>query len=230
MKISNFEDIAVEAVFSPAVAKPKTKTGIYARYFKRAGDLLIALIAAPVIVPVIAVLWFWVRRDGGSGFFVQDRVGLDGKVFRCLKLRTMVVDAEKVLEDMCASDPEIAREWKVNQKLAKDPRITTVGRFLRATSLDELPQFYNVVRGEMSFVGPRPFLPSQKADYDEAGGRAYYDVRPGVTGLWQVSGRGETTFIERVDFDEDYVADLSLKSDIRLLFQTVGVVLKKTGH
>jgi lipopolysaccharide/colanic/teichoic acid biosynthesis glycosyltransferase len=205
-------------------------SGIYARFGKRIFDLMISIVAAPVLVPVIAILWFVVRRDGGPGMFVQERVGKDGKVFRCCKLRTMVMDAEKVLEDMCASDPVVAHEWKVNQKLKHDPRITKVGKVLRETSLDELPQFFNVVRGEMSFVGPRPFLPSQKADYDQAGGRAYYGVRPGVTGLWQVEGRGETSFVGRVGFDETYGEKHSLRYDIGLMFKTVAVVLKKTGH
>ena len=205
-------------------------TGGYARFAKRIFDLALCVIAAPVLVPVIAVLWFVVRRDGGPGMFIQERVGKDGKVFRCFKLRTMVMDAEKALEDMCASDPEVAHEWKVNQKLKNDPRITKIGKLLRETSLDELPQFFNVLRGDMSFVGPRPFLPSQKADYDAAGGRAYYTMRPGISGLWQVEGRGQTSFVSRVGFDETYGQKLTFGYDLGLLFKTVAVVLKKTGH
>lgn len=205
-------------------------TGGYARFGKRLFDLALCLISAPVLVPVIAILWFVVRRDGGPGMFIQERVGKDGKVFRCFKLRTMVMDAEKALEDMCASDPEVAHEWKVNQKLKNDPRITKIGKLLRETSLDELPQFFNVLSGDMSFVGPRSFLPSQKADYDAAGGRAYYDVRPGISGLWQVEGRGQTSFVDRVGFDETYGKKLTFGYDLGLLFKTVAVVLKKTGH
>ena len=222
--ISNFEattqsDVSVSA-----------SGGIYEKFGKRVVDLVLSLMLAPLIVPVIAVLWFIVRRDGSAGFFMQDRVGKDGKVFSCMKLRTMVPNAEKVLEDMIASDPKVAHEWHVNQKLERDPRITKIGRLLRATSLDELPQFFNVVRGDMSFVGPRPFLPSQEQLYVDAGGEGYYRVRPGITGPWQVDGRGITTFCDRVAYDETYVDSLSLKADASFIYKTVGVVLKRTGH
>ena len=223
-------NISTASVASVAIAKPIEQNSVYSRFGKRLVDLALVIVAAPIIVPVIAILWLLVRRDGGEGMFVQDRVGMNGKVFKCLKLRTMVVDAEKVLEDLCAKDPKVAHEWHVNQKLAVDPRITKVGAFLRATSLDELPQFFNVVRGEMSFVGPRPFMPSQQDLYDEAGGNAYYSVRPGITGPWQVDGRGVTTFKGRVAFDEKYGRELSLKSDIGYLIKTVSVVLNRTGH
>jgi exopolysaccharide production protein ExoY len=171
-----------------------------------------------------------VRRDGGSALFIQPRVGLNGRVFKCYKLRTMAVNAEARLKEMCDSDPEIAREWHENQKLAVDPRITKIGAFLRKTSLDELPQLINIFKGDMSLVGPRPFLPDQQAFYTEAGGRAYFSMRPGVTGLWQVEGRGTTRFVDRAHYDETYYAKASLSADISLLMRTVGVVFKMTGH
>lgn len=205
------------------------RSGFYAAYGKRVLDFVISLAALPVLLPILLVLWLLVKRDGGPGLFVQPRVGLDGRVFNCYKFRSMVQNAEKVLEDMCARDPEVAAEWNTYQKLRNDPRISSIGKILRATSLDELPQILNVLKGDMSFVGPRPFLPSQKAIYDGAGGSAYYRVRPGITGPWQVFGRSATTFDARVDFDNAYYKNLSLYADLGLLFRTVKVVVCRTG-
>jgi len=197
---------------------------------KRLFDIVLALLIMPAVAPILAVLWVLTRLDGGPGFFGQERVGKDGRRFTCWKLRTMVVDAERVLADLCASDPKVAEEWHVNQKLAKDPRITGVGRFLRKSSLDELPQILNILWGDMSFVGPRPFTVGQEHLYVAAGGTAYFKLRPGVTGLWQIEGRGTTRFVDRVRFDEDYYARASLGCDLSLIGKTFGVVLKGTGH
>lgn len=197
---------------------------------KRLLDLILVALLLPLFLPLIAMVWVLTRLDGGPGFYSQKRVGINGRIFNCWKIRTMVMDAEKVLQDLCDSDPEIAREWHENQKLAQDPRITRIGRFLRATSLDELPQIWNVLCGEMSFVGPRPFMTSQEALYRAANGTAYFDLRPGITGSWQVDGRGVTTFVGRVEYDEDYLQRLSLKEDLRLIWGTVAVLLKCTGH
>lgn len=202
---------------------------VYGNYVKRALDLAMCLMLMPALLPVMAVIWLLVRRDGGPGLFMQDRVGYDGRIFRCFKFRSMAVNAEQALKDMCARDPEIAAEWLKYQKLKNDPRNPRVGRFLRATSLDELPQIFNVLLGDMSLVGPRPFLPSQKALYDEAGGGAYYRVLPGVTGPWQVFGRSATTFKDRVRFDDAYYRNLSLTADLGLILRTVKVVLCRTG-
>jgi lipopolysaccharide/colanic/teichoic acid biosynthesis glycosyltransferase len=201
--------------------------GFYGRSVKRAFDLLLILISAPIVIPVVLLLAFFVRRDGGPAFFVQDRVGLDGRIFRIWKLRTMVVDAEARLAAHLDADPALRAEWDANQKLRDDPRVTAVGRFLRKTSLDELPQLWNVAKGDMSLVGPRPMLPEQRALYP---GRAYYSMRPGVTGLWQVSGRNETTFAGRAEFDADYARRMSLPTDVMILFLTVWVVLRGTGY
>lgn len=202
----------------------------YARFGKRCFDVVFAIALLPILVPVIALLWVLARRDGGPGFYAQDRVGLNGKPFRCYKMRTMVMNAEKVLQDLCDTDPVVAAEWLTNQKLAKDPRITRVGRILRATSLDELPQIWNVLRGEMSFVGPRPFMVEQDALYRSAGGEAYYHLRPGITGLWQIEGRGTTSFVSRVQYDNDYLKRFSILLDIKLIIKTVTVVFNRTGH
>ena len=203
---------------------------VYARFVKRPFDFVLALVSLPVCLPAIAVLWLLVRLDGGAGFFAQARVGRGGRVFTCWKLRTMVPDAERVLDDLCARDPEAAREWETNQKLAKDPRITRVGAFLRATSLDELPQIWNVLKGDMSLVGPRPFMTCQEEQYRDGGGEAYFRLRPGITGPWQIDGRGATAFVDRVRFDAAYWEGLSLRQDLRLLLRTIGVVLGRTGQ
>lgn len=202
---------------------------IYRFVGKRIFDLAVAAIMLPIVAPLMLVLWLMVRRDGGPGFYAQPRVGRNGREFRCWKLRTMVVDAEKVLADLCASDPTVAAEWNRDQKLANDPRITPVGDFLRKTSLDEVPQFWNVLIGDMSFVGPRPFMSSQDRLYREAGGRAYYWMRPGLTGPWQVEGRGATSFVERIRFDEKYFRNTSMSTDLKLMLRTARVVLDKTG-
>ena len=196
---------------------------------KRVFDLVMALAMLPVVLPLIALCWLLVRLDGGPGFYAQPRVGRDGKVFRCWKLRTMVVDAEAALKRLCERNPAIAREWRVKQKLARDPRITRIGRFLRATSLDELPQFFNVLMGDMSFVGPRPFMTDQTRIYLEAGGLSYFRMRPGITGHWQVYGRGVTSFAGRVDYDDSYYRAISPVEDLRLMIKTAGVVFKRTG-
>jgi lipopolysaccharide/colanic/teichoic acid biosynthesis glycosyltransferase len=202
---------------------------LYRLFGKRFFDLLICFVLAPIAVPVILILALLVRRDGGSAFFKQARVGKDGKHFRCMKLRTMRVDAEAHLIEMCRKDPEIRKEWELYQKLDVDPRITKVGHILRKTSLDELPQFLNVLLGDMSYFGPRPFLPSQSALYLNAGGKAYYKMRPGISGAWQVSVRNESTFVERVGYDEDYYRDMSLAEDLKLFWKTFAVVLKREG-
>ena len=197
---------------------------------KRVFDLVVTLFALPVALPLIAILWLLVRVDGGPGFFAQLRVGRDGRHFHCLKLRTMAVDAEERLRKMCESDPEIAKEWLENQKLECDPRITRVGEFLRKTSLDELPQLLNILLGDMSIVGPRPFMPDQQDLYTKAGGRAYFLMRPGITGSWQVFGRSATRFTDRVSYDQEYYNQASLGNDARLIIATISVVMKMTGR
>ena len=196
---------------------------------KRVFDIAIVLAILPILLPMLVVLAGLVALDGGPAFFAQPRIGRNGKTFKMWKLRTMVVDAEAKLSALCAANPAIAQEWAVNQKLAHDPRITRIGAFLRRTSLDELPQFFNVLFGSMSLVGPRPFLAAQEETYQAAMGRAYYRMRPGITGLWQVVGRSSSAFVDRVRFDERYYAKMSLFNDVMLCLMTVAVVFKQTG-
>lgn len=211
-------------------AQSPAEKSFYKLAGKRIFDIVVSLILLPALLLVMAVIWIAIRRDGGAASFSQQRVGRNGKTFQCYKFRSMVHNAERVLDEMCANNPEIAFEWNTNQKLRNDPRITKVGAFIRKTSLDELPQIFNVLRGDMSLVGPRPFMASQKEIYDAQGGKAYYSLRPGVTGLWQIVSRNDTTFEARARFDESYAKTLSLRGDISLILRTAGVVIVHTGE
>jgi lipopolysaccharide/colanic/teichoic acid biosynthesis glycosyltransferase len=172
-----------------------------------------------------------IRRDGGPAFFGQPRIGQNGGVFKFWKLRTMRVDADEVLRRICAEDPAIAAEWEQFQKLKNDPRVTRIGRFLRATSLDEIPQIWNVFIGDMSLVGPRPMLEEQEAMYRAGGGGiGYFGMRPGITGPWQIDGRGTTKFLDRIGYDNHYYETVSLRADVSYIVRTVGVVFQRTGH
>jgi len=202
------------------------KRGLYRRGFKRALDVALVLLAAPFVVPLVAGLAIAVAREGGRPFYTQNRVGMGGRVFRMWKLRSMVVDADTRMVAHLDSDPEARREWDETQKLRNDPRITPFGQFLRKSSLDELPQLWNVFTGDMSLVGPRPMMTCQTALYPSTG---YYAVRPGITGYWQTAGRGKTTFAARADYDDAYERDLSLVTDLAVLTRTVGVVVNGTG-
>jgi exopolysaccharide production protein ExoY len=201
--------------------------GLYATYFKRLLDILAVLAALPFVLPVILVLAFLVRRDGGPALYVQARIGRGGRVFRLWKLRTMVVDADRKLAAHLATNAAARAEWDETQKLKCDPRITPIGRVLRRTSLDELPQLWNVLRGDMSLVGPRPMMPSQRRLYP---GRIYYRLRPGLTGFWQISDRNETSFAGRAIHDAAYADRLSLFTDVFVLLRTVRAVLRGTGY
>ncbi len=200
--------------------------GLYFHMGKRCLDLLLVVLAAPVVLVLVGIFALLVRRDGGPAFYWQPRVGRNGKHFKCWKLRSMVVDADAKLATYLAKNPEAEAEWVVSQKLRKDPRITPLGHFIRKTSIDELPQFLCIFLGNMSLVGPRPFMPEQASMYK---GQAYYEMRPGITGYWQVSDRNETSFAARTSFDNRYAAELSFWTDIKVLFRTVGAVVKATG-
>lgn len=201
----------------------------YARFGKRLFDIAFVVLASPILLLTIGLLALLVRRDGGPAFYSQPRIGRNGEVFRFYKLRSMMVDGEATLEGYLEAHPAEREIWNRTQKLENDPRVTRIGRILRKTSLDELPQFLNVLIGDMSVVGPRPFLPDQEARYRAAGGKAYYELRPGVTGLWQVGSRNKTSFEGRVAFDEAYAERIGILTDIRLIFGTFGVVLRSTG-
>lgn len=203
--------------------------GGYNEFAKRLLDLGFFLAVLPFVLPIVAVLYVTVRLDGGPGFFGHERVGRDGKVFRCWKLRTMVPDAEARLNALLASDPEAKKQWEDDRKLQEDPRITRFGNFLRKTSLDELPQIWNVLMGDMSVVGPRPVTEPELEKYGVFV-VVYLAMRPGITGVWQVSGRNDVGYSERVQIDVSYYRRCSFFRDIGIILKTVGVVFARTGR
>ncbi|WP_261614996.1 sugar transferase [Microbaculum marinisediminis] len=193
---------------------------------KRALDVGAVLLTAPISIPIVLSLALLVRRDGGKAFYRQDRLGKNGRTFKLWKLRTMVPDAERFLVEYLEQNPEAAREWHETQKLRRDPRVTRLGEFMRKHSIDELPQLWNVLIGDMSLVGPRPMLPDQEALYP---GHAYFLMRPGLTGLWQISARNDGTFASRAAYDDRYEEIKSLRVDLAIMLSTVGVVVRGTG-
>ncbi|GAA3866673.1 sugar transferase [Celeribacter arenosi] len=210
-----------------ATQPKKRSRGFYRNTVKRVMDLLFTLAAAPVVLPFVAVMAVLIALDGSNPFYSQLRVGKHGRTFRMWKLRTMVKNADEQLEAYLDENPDARAEWDATQKLKKDPRITLIGRALRKTSLDELPQLFNVVNGTMSLVGPRPMMLNQRDSYP---GQAYYNLKPGITGLWQISDRNECEFVGRVRYDDIYDRVISLKTDVGVLFRTVSVVLRGTGY
>ncbi|MEI4488236.1 sugar transferase [Frigidibacter sp. MR17.14] len=224
-----FDFTAPAATRSPSLTevRPRGLTrGIWRRGGKRLFDLALVLMMAPIALPLILVFAALVKIDGGKAFYTQERVGRNGRIFRMIKLRSMVPDAEARLAQHLETDPEARAEWARSQKLTCDPRITRVGWILRRTSLDELPQLWNVLTGEMSLVGPRPMMVSQIRLYP---GKAYYRLRPGITGSWQVSERHTSAFADRAAYDGDYEQRLSLGTDLGILWRTIAVVLRCSG-
>lgn len=219
--------IQIAAEQSPVFVPIAAQRGFYRNFGKRVLDVTAIALAAPLVLPIIAVLAAAVALDGGKPFYTQVRIGRGGRRFWMLKLRSMVVDADSRMAEHLEKHPLAWAEWNSTQKLKDDPRITRFGRILRRSSLDELPQLWNVLIGDMSLVGPRPMMVSQQSLYP---GTAYYELRPGITGYWQTSARNATTFEARADFDAAYAADLALATDMRVLVRTVGVVLKATGY
>lgn len=206
---------------------PKTRQRqLYFRFGKRGLDMLFVLLSLPLVVPLLLSAVILLALEGGKPFYRQKRIGKNGSVFNILKLRTMVQNADEMLEGYLADNPAARAEWDEKQKLEHDPRVTRLGRILRKTSIDELPQLWNVLIGDMSVVGPRPMMVNQRDLYH---GQDYYTVRPGITGLWQVSRRNTTSFASRARFDALYCRTLSLKTDLKIIAQTVRVVLRATG-
>lgn len=200
-----------------------------ARWIKQAIDVSLAGLGGVLILPGVAVISALVKlSSNGPVFYGQERIGAGGRTFQAWKFRTMVSNADVLLAECLASDPRLQAEWDASHKLKCDPRVTKIGKFLRQTSLDELPQIWNVIRGEMSLVGPRPIVHDEAIKYgDELD--LYWKVRPGITGLWQVSGRSDTTYEGRVAMDVHYVRNWSIWLDVYLLARTVGVVLRRQG-
>jgi exopolysaccharide production protein ExoY len=193
---------------------------------KRAIDLTLALLLLLLSAPIMLLVAAAVRLlMGGPVVFGHRRVGCHGRTFVCYKFRTMASNAQELLERHLAKNPEAAREWRATRKLSNDPRVTGLGRFLRKSSLDELPQLLNVLNGDMSLIGPRPIVPDEMAHYGRHA-HAYLCARPGITGVWQTNGRSSVSYRTRVACDRYYVRHWSLRLDLKLLLMTIPAVLK----
>ena len=216
--LSGVPDVAFSS-FPPPIGGPT----------KRIFDIIAALFGIAVFSPLFLICYLFVLANSGRpGLFRHSRVGFAGREFICLKFRTMAADAEKRLEQHLAANTEAAREWKNSHKLQDDPRVTRIGKVMRRTSLDELPQLFNILKGEMSLVGPRPIVVEETGKYQEHFS-LYASGRPGLTGLWQVKGRSETTYAERVAFDVDYLSNWSFRRDIAIVLMTFMRVMEGRG-
>ncbi|WP_240653328.1 sugar transferase [Sphingomonas crocodyli] len=225
---SEFSFQAFDPRYAVSVRRNRVRSGMD-RVAMRAIDIMLATVALLFLLPLMLIVAVAVFvSDPGPIFFVQNRIGRHGKIFRCLKFRTMATNAEERLAELLANDPSAREEWMRDHKLRNDPRIVGIGSFLRKSSFDELPQLINVLRGEMSLVGPRPIVHAEAARY----GRYfehYCSVRPGITGLWQISGRNDTTYRRRVAFDVAYSRSQSTFLDLRIIVMTVPSVLMAKG-
>lgn len=206
------------------------KEAIYYRATKRTFDIVCSIIGILLLIPLIIFVYIGnlLSKDNGPIFYVQKRIGTNGKLFKIYKFRTMIVGADKVLRKYLKDNPEIAKEYERYKKLNNDPRITKFGMLLRKTSLDEFPQFINVLKGDMSVVGPRPYLYKEKKDMKD-----YYKsiitCKPGLTCTWQVSGRSNVSFEDRLRMDAEYINNKSIKKDIKLIIRTFVKIFKKEG-
>ena len=207
---------------------PRAKVQRRGEATKRLLDIIGALVLAVLLSPLLLIVGLALARDRGPIIYRHARTGRHGRTFGCLKFRTMIPNAEQVLSDLLDRDPQLRAEWQRDQKLRNDPRVTAIGRFLRRTSLDELPQLWNVLKGDMSLVGPRPVVREEWARY----GRrldSYLAAKPGVTGLWQVMGRSNACYRRRVALDSYYVRKRTFLMDILILLRTVAVVVRGRG-
>ena len=200
------------------------------KFLKRSIDIIASILGVILLLPLTIGIYIanLICKDKGPVFYTQNRIGQNGKIFKMYKYRSMVVGADDILEKYLEENEEARKEYKEYKKLKDDPRVTKVGKFIRKTSIDEFPQFINVLKGEMSLVGPRPYLEKEREDMN-----GYYKYivtcKPGLTGLWQISGRSDCTFDERIDLDMEYYNNHNLKSDIKILFKTAMKIIKKEG-
>lgn len=203
---------------------------------KRCFDLIAALVSITLLMPLFALIAYHVKRDGGPAFYRQTRIGLHGARFRIFKFRSMKPDSERILNDLLEHNPPLFKHWKTHQKIDNDPRLTTIGRLMRRTSLDELPQLFNIILGDMSLVGPRPIIAPEIPNYpnDRAYSQReeitdYKKMRPGLTGAWQIGGRSSLCYEERIRLDLWYYRNLSFLTDMIIIFQTILFLLRR-GH
>ena len=222
----------VESIFNEKLLILRLKNNLARplnRYIKTIVDYVLTFVGTLLILPVLIFIAIWIYLDSpGPVIFRHMRSGKNGEVFPCYKFRSMYINSQEKLNEMLAENPAIREEWERDFKLKNDPRITKSGAFLRKTSLDELPQIFNVLRGEMSLVGPRPVVQEELARYGEFV-QDYLMVKPGITGMWQVNGRSDTTYDERVQMDVWYVRNWSVWLDVMLLWRTIKAVFKCKG-
>ena len=208
----------------------KSENSKISRFFKRTIDIVISLIGVITLIPLTIIVFFLnvINKEKGSIFYVQERIGKNGKLFKMYKYRTMVEDADKIIKKYLENDEDFKKEYRKYKKVKNDPRITKVGKILRKTSLDEFPQFINILKGDMSLVGPRPYLMREKTDM---GDYYYYIItmKPGLTGPWQTSGRNNLTFVDRLELDLEYYKNNSLKNDMKYFIKTFAKLIKKEG-
>jgi len=197
-------------------------------FLKRSFDLILSSVLLVILLPLFAFFSWRIKRDGGKTFFRHRRIGCKGKPFKCYKFRTMSRDADRIFKETLASDKDAQKEWNRNFKLKIDPRITPIGQFLRKNSLDELPQLWNVLKGEMSLVGPRPIVEEELERYGDQA-HYYLEVKPGMTGLWQISGRNDIDYQRRVYLDGWYVRNWSLWYDIVILMKSLPIAIRGKG-
>ena len=206
------------------------KMSNFGGFVKAAFDYTLTAVGTVCISPLLIYVAYRIKKeDPGPIFFAHTRIGKNGKPFPCYKFRSMVVNSQEMLQKYLAENPAAREEWERDFKLKDDPRVTPIGKVLRRTSLDELPQIFNVLRGEMSLVGPRPVIQEELDKYYGDTAKLYCTVKPGITGLWQVSGRSDTTYDERVAMDREYIQSRSFFGDVIILFKTIKVVLSGGG-
>lgn len=227
--LSTIDNEVIENNINNKLTKLKVRHAI-SGFIKRGIDLVAGIVGCLLLVPItlFVVISNAIHKDNGSIFFTQMRIGKNGKIFKMYKYRTMVVGAEDILRKHIEEQTEIGKEYIEHKKIKNDPRITKIGRFLRATSLDEFPQFINVIKGQMSLVGPRPYLPMEKEDMGEYYGYIV-QMKPGITGPWQVEGRSDVEFADRLEMDKEYCDRRGNRRDIKIVFKTIMKVIKKEG-
>ncbi len=219
-----------QTIFINKTVNVGMKARSISKIIKRIVDILAGIIGIMILIPLMLIIKVAniFTKDTASIFFSQNRIGKGGKVFKMYKFRTMMVGAEEELDRLLAENEDLRNEYEINKKIKDDPRVTKIGRFLRKTSLDEFPQFINILKGEMSLVGPRPYLKREKKDM----GEDYYkiiEMTPGLTGLWQISGRSDISFEERVKLDIEYYNNNSFIGDVKILLKTITTVLDRKG-
>jgi Undecaprenyl-phosphate galactose phosphotransferase WbaP len=219
-------DVSSNTLIAPSILDQNL---VYKNWIARILDIALILLAAPYILLAFLVITVLIKLDSpGPVFYRQTRIGRFGRKFSILKFRTMVRNADQILQNYLDTSPQLRAQWLATHKLKQDPRVTRLGAMLRKSSLDELPQLWNILIGDMSLIGPRPIVSAEVEKYGKCF-ELYIQVRPGLTGLWQVSGRNDTSYQYRVELDEYYVRNKSLKLDLQILWKTIFVVLRTTG-